>query len=202
MARLLSPHRDRTFPGGRRSPRMPQLGLAALAGVVVALSLGACGGDDEGGDEKTFDEPGFDITFKYPDSLKAVDRLNFQQSAGSTAKDTKGLALNDDNLIAVQKFSLNVAVNDRNIDRVKSQVDSLVTQVAGKPVRGERVERAGIPGFQYVFDITRPNRGRSRLNLLFRDRTEYSINCQSTPDKREELEEACGTALETLATKE
>ena len=43
--------------------------------------------------------------------------------------------------------------------------------------------------------------GQSRLVFLFDGELEYQINCQSTPDGRDEVESACDEALETLTLK-
>ena len=43
--------------------------------------------------------------------------------------------------------------------------------------------------------------GESRFTVLFDGDQEYLINCQSTPEHRDEVDEACDEALATLAVK-
>jgi hypothetical protein len=43
-----------------------------------------------------------------------------------------------------------------------------------------------------------PPEGRSRFFVLFDGRMEYTLNRQSTPEKRDEIEAACRQAVDTL----
>jgi len=77
--------------------------------------------------------------------------------------------------------------------------DDLISGLAGTELSGKQVEISGFPGFEYEFDLEDPPEGRSRLFMLFDGKTEYTLNCQSTPDKRDELQAACRQAVDTLA---
>lgn len=46
--------------------------------------------------------------------------------------------------------------------------------------------------------LDEPPQGESRLVYLFDQAVEYQLNCQSTPEKRAELNAACGQVLATL----
>lgn len=47
-----------------------------------------------------------------------------------------------------------------------------------------------------------PEEGESRLVALFEGDQEYLLNCQSTPDEREQVDEACEQMLETRSPTE
>jgi hypothetical protein len=74
----------------------------------------------------------------------------------------------------------------------------VIKSLAGKPVRGRRVDYGGLPGFAYTVPLDSPSGGVSRLFVLFDQRVEYFFNCQSTPETRVELDGACNQALKTL----
>ena len=58
---------------------------------------------------------------------------------------------------------------------------------------------AGLPALTYAeVPVASVEGGQSRLVVVFDGRTEYLINCQSTPEKRSEINEACDLAVETL----
>ncbi len=66
-------------------------------------------------------------------------------------------------------------------------------------IGAETGEIAGYPSLDYEsIALTTPAEGESRFIVLFEGDQEYLINCQSTPENREEVESACERALETL----
>lgn len=77
-------------------------------------------------------------------------------------------------------------------------MDGVIKRLAGKPVRGRRVDFGGLPGYAYKVPLGSPSGGVSRLFVLFDKKVEYFFNCQSTPETRVELDGACDQALETL----
>ena len=177
---------------------MPRPTLLPLA-LVLTVLVTACGGD--GGGEKTFDESGFDVTFTYPGSFKEAENITVSSQAGGAASDRKGVALDKDNLLLVTKFNLNTSVTEANVAKVKPEADKVMSQVSGTQVSGKRVTVGGLPGFEYEFGLTKPENGHSRFLMLFDGKTEYTLNCQSTPEKREEVNEACDQAIDTLKSK-
>ena len=170
--------------------------LAALSLTLIAATA-ACGGGGGDGTE-TFEEEGFPFTFEYPGSLEDVTDVSFSSTVGGAAQDNKGVALDDDNAIVVSRYDLNVAVTAQNVEQVKAELDEVMSQASGMDVSGKQVEIGGFPGFEYTFELEEPPEGRSRFFALFDGRTEYTLNCQSTPEKRDELEAACQQAVDTL----
>ena len=175
----------------------PLLALAVAAAVIATAA--ACGGSGDG--TKTFDEDGFNFTFTYPGEFETAENVEFSTSAGGTAKERAAIALDSDNLIAVTRFDLKVSVTKANLAQVKSELDSVIGQVAKREVAGKQIEIGGFPGYEYEFGLAEPATGRSRFVVLFDGKTEYTVNCQSTESKRDELLAGCREALETLEKK-
>ena len=170
--------------------------LAALLLALIAVTA-ACGGGGGDGTE-TFEEEGFAFTFEYPDSFEDVTDISFSSTVGGASRDNKGVGLDDRNAIVVSRYDLDIAVTAQNVTQVKPELDDVMSQAIGMDVSGKQVEIGGFPGFEYTFDLEEPPEGRSRFFALFDGKTEYTLNCQSTPQKRDELEAACQQAVDTL----
>ena len=85
---------------------------------------------------------------------------------------------------------------------VKVELDRVLSRLAGTEVSGRRIDVGGPIAFRYEVDqLQEPEDGRSTIVAVFDGDKEYFINCQSVPDGREELDEACDRAIETLAPK-
>ena len=178
--------------------RLARVALLTLA--LAALAAGCGGGEDETA-SKTFNDPAFGITFDYPATLKVRDDIRFNQSAGVQGGKAKGLALDKENLLAIQRFDLNLAVTQQNLPRLKPALDQVFSQAAGSRVKGKPVTVGGLPGLEYQISLKQPASGQTRATALFDGKVEYLLNCQSTPEKRTEIGEACDTALKSLKKK-
>ena len=172
---------------------------AALALVACALALGAgCGSDDP----KTFDEDGFAITFEYPGNFERTTEVNIDRQEGQ-AEESVALAMSEDNAIFVQRYGLDRVVTPELADAVKAELDGVLTRLAGTEVSGRRIDVGGPVAFRYEIErLQDPEDGRSTIVAVFDGDKEYFINCQSVPDGREELDEACEQAIDTLAPKD
>lgn len=178
------------------------VGLTLTLLTAVALAAGCGGGGDGDAGSQTFDESEFGITFEYPDEFEQEDDITISSSAGGSSTARKGIKLGKYDVIVITRFNLNFAVTEANLARVKPEVDQVVSQAADSKVSGEQIEFGGLPGYEYEFDITEPTDAQSRFVVLFDGKTEYTINCQSTEEKRAELNEGCRMVLETLETKD
>ena len=114
--------------------------------------------------------------------------MSFGQSAGAAAAARGAVTLDSDNVITVSRYDLKVAIAKNNLAKFKGEVDSVIGQLAGKPVSGRQVEYGGLPGYEYAIELGKPANGLSRMAVLFDRATEYLINCQSTPPKRDTVE--------------
>lgn len=168
--------------------------LLGVAGLL--LGTVACGGGEH---DKTFGADGFGITFSYPAAFKPIASVTFGQSAGAEAVARAGIALDADNAITVSRYDLRASIMRDNLAQYKREVDAVIGRLARKPVSGRQVEYGGLPGYEYELSLTKPANGSTRMTVLFDRATEYLVNCQSTPFKRDQVEAACRKALDTLA---
>jgi hypothetical protein len=154
--------------------------------------------DVSDGGSVQFQRQGFDITFRYPASLQEADDLVFGSTAGSADAARAGVGINKANVILVSRYDLRRPVTAANVAGVKPEVDRVIASLAQTPVAGRRVEFGGLPGYAYRVTLGSPSGGVSRLFVLFDRQVEYFFNCQSTPETRLELDDACDEALRTL----
>jgi hypothetical protein len=166
--------------------------------LVCAIVLpAACGSSDP----KMFDEDGFAITFEYPGDFQRTTEVNAEQRVGR-AEESVALAMSEDNAIFVQRYRLGRTVTPDDAAAVKDELDKVLSELADAEVSGERIDAGGLLAFRYEIEkLKEPQDGRSTIVAVFDGDTEYFINCQSVPDGREELDEACERAIETLAPK-
>jgi len=174
----------------------PTLLLTALA-LVLLPGCGGGGGKGKGG-ERTFEVEGFGLTFRYPSTFTPIRNVTFSQSAGAKPTARAGIRLDRVNAIVLSRYHLRATITKRNVANVKAEVDNVIGRLAGRPVDGREVEYGGLPGYEYVIPLKTPETGRSRLAVLFDGATEYLVNCQSTPEKREAVAAACRRVLDTL----
>jgi hypothetical protein len=171
--------------------------LAALLACAAALLPVACGSDEP----KMFDEDGFAITFEYPGDFDRTTDVNAARGAGDAEKSV-ALAMSEDNAIFVQRYRLDREVAPGDARLVKAELDKVLGRLAGTPVSGKRIDVGGPLAFRYEIDkLQQPEDGRSTIVAIFEGDTEYFLNCQSVPDGREELEDACERAIDTLEPK-
>lgn len=168
--------------------------------VLAAAVLAGCGSSSD--ETKTFDEEGFAITFEYPGDFERTEDVNLSQSAGQ-AEETVALARSEDNAIFLQRYGLNRAVSPKEADGVREELDQVLGRLAGGDLEGKPVDVGGPLAFRYEIDrLNTPEDGRSTIVVMFDGDTEYFMNCQSVPDGRSELEEACEQAIDTLRLKD
>jgi hypothetical protein len=171
--------------------------IGALLTTAVVAGCGGKASLSDGGSAQ-FQRHGFDITFRYPASLKEADDLIFGSTAGTADTARAGVGINKANVILVSRYDLRRPVTKANVTAVRAEVDGVIESLAGKRVAGRRVDFGGLPGYAYRVPLGSPSGGVSRLYVLFDKQVEYFFNCQSTPETRVELDGACNQALRTL----
>jgi hypothetical protein len=183
--------------------------VAAALAAVAALAAG-CGATQHAGpppklarqsadraQATRFDAPGFGITFRYPAGFQRAGKTMVGDAVGrETAR--AGVGLSRWNLIVVSRYRLRSAVTDRNVAKVRPEVDGVIAELSGRHAAGSRVRYGGFPGYAYRVRLARPRGAESRLVVLFDRAVEYFFNCQSTPRGRPLVEFACAQALGTL----
>lgn len=169
-----------------------------MIGICAALALAACADEDDGGANATFEREGFPFTFEYPASFELAEDVTLAQTLGGESDEAVALGSDDDNGIVVERFTLNVEVDESNLDQAKQEFDQLFQQV-DPSAETQPVEIAGLPSLSLdAIALPTPEDGESRITVLFDGDQEYLINCQSTPEGRPEIEAACDLVLETL----
>jgi hypothetical protein len=157
----------------------------------------ACGSDEP----KMYDEDGFAITFEYPGDFERTTEVNAERGRGRAEKSV-ALAMSEDNAIFVQRYGLGRPVTAADAGVLKRKLDSVLSELAGTKVSGEQIDVGGMLAFRYeIGKLREPEDGHSTIVAVFDGDTEYFINCQSVPDGRDELDEACERAIETLRLK-
>jgi len=168
--------------------------LLPLALAAIALALAACGNESD----KTFDQDGFPFKFTYPHAFEEVNDVNIDSSLGASADQTAAIAIGDNDLILVERFTLNRAIGRSELPAAKRQFDDLFRQI-DPTVSSTVSEVAGLPALTIdQVDVPSVEGGQSRIVALLDGDQEYLFNCQSTPDNRDEIEQACDMALDTL----
>ena len=171
--------------------------LVALLGVVLLLG---CGGGS-GSDTATFEGDAYPFTFDYPGDWTTSDDVSISNELGGSAVDQTAVAIDDSNAIIVEHFQLKISVDDDNIDVAKRELDGLISQVDSN-ASGETGETGGYPSVSYAaVPVPDPPDAESRLIAVFDGDQEYLLNCQSTPDHRDELNRGCDQAVESLQPK-
>lgn len=170
----------------------PPVLLAAAALAVVALA--SCGDESDG----VFEHEGFPFTFEYPEEFEETDEVTLGEELGGAADESAAIGIEENDLIAIQSFTLRVEVDQSNLDQAKREIDGLVRQL-DPDVSTEPTDVAGLPALT-ADRVVVPGieDGESRLTIIFDGDQEYVFNCQSTSAHRAEVAEACDMALDTL----
>lgn len=168
--------------------------------LVVALGISACG-DDDGGDNgpQTFEDDAYPFTFEYPSDFEVTEDVNFSVEAGGNLEDNRAVALDEENMLILSRTTLNVTIDESNLELAKDEMDQLFQQIDPESGQGEEGEYAGFLALDYQVSVDTPEDGESRIVSLFDGDQQYTINCQSAPEQREEIEQACQRALDTIA---
>lgn len=171
-----------------------------LAAATLAVAFAGCG---DGGDQ-SFTTPTYPFSFDYPSGWTLTRGASFNYGSSESAVRSVSVALKEpfDQVTITQyklKKKLPAGVNgyQPEVDRI---VARLVKQAGGSASDAKVVKYGGIPGYQYVVEypggdnVTLEN----KLTFLFKEQQEFQINCQSSPDKRKELNEGCDQVLNSL----
>lgn len=172
--------------------------LAAALVTSATLAIAGCGES-----EKNFATPTYPFTFDYPSGWKLTRNAAFTYGSGSGER-SLSIALKEPyDQVTITQYKLRKTLppgvngNQREVDRI---VARLTRQANGTASDAQVVKFGGIPGFQYVVEYTSPEGKelRNTLTFLFKGDDEFQINCQSTPENREDLEQGCEQVLGTL----
>lgn len=205
-------HLTRARPGWRTVPLM-------VLGLVGSL-LTACTSDgaisssatDKASTTKAavrrtgtvFADPRYGINFTYPKDWRTGNAEdNAKQSTANKPVARATIGLDDDNGIFVLRYDLAGTVPSSLPPEVATEVNGIVTQISGQPSVGTPTEIGGLPAIRYEeFPLLDDAAKRaSRVTFLFDGNAEYEINCQSTPEGRNKVNQGCDQVLATLRKK-
>ncbi len=176
---------------------MKRHAAGGLVAALCALSIAACG--DSGGG--TFDESDLPFTFEYPDGFEVADDVSVSEQLGAAADAQRAVAIDEDNAIILQLFTLNTQIDESDLDAAKREIGGLLSQV-NYSGNLEESKVAGLPALTAEgVQVPSVEEGVSNLTFVFNGDQEYLINCQSTPEHRPEVDDACDQALETFTLK-
>jgi hypothetical protein len=179
-------------------------GAVLVEAIAAGFVLAGCGGLGSNSSKSSditsgrFEQHGFEITFRYPQSQKNADDLILGETAGAADTARAGVGINRDNVILITRYDLRRPVTKSNVAAVQPEVDGVIKGLAGREVLGRSVTFGGLPGYQYRVALQAPQGAISRLFVLFDGPVEYFFNCQSTPESRAAIDGACNQALGTL----
>ncbi|MFY9487097.1 MAG: hypothetical protein WAP35_00160 [Solirubrobacterales bacterium] len=168
--------------------------------LCAVFAVTGCGGDSE----KEFTTPTYPFTFSYPDGWKVTRNAAFNYGTGADSKLSVSIALKEPyDQVTITQYELEKTLpagvngNQKEVDRIVARLSKQAKGTAGD---AKVVEYGGIPGYQYVASYPAPDGTElsNILTFLFKGRDEFQINCQSAPDKRDELEKGCQQILGSL----
>lgn len=167
-----------------------------LVGMVSALAAG-CGGDE------SFETPTYPFSFEYPSGWKATRNAAFVYGAGAGERSISVQYKPPLDQVVVTQYKLQktlpagVVANQKEIDRI---VRRLAKQAGGTATDARAVNYGGIPGYQYAIEYKEPGgkQLRNTITFLFKGNDEFQVNCQSTSENRDTVEEGCDMVLSTL----
>jgi hypothetical protein len=173
--------------------------------ILVAAVLGGCGSDDGGGGTARFEEDGFDITFEYPGEMNKAGSVTIASGGGGSAKATAGIGYGKEDtkdVIIVQRYDLKVAVDEKNLDSAKADLDPVIARISPGAPAGTTGKTRGFPSIDYRgLRVRQIDGAETRLVALFDGDAEYLVNCQSTPKRRADIDKACVQVLRTVEKK-
>ena len=179
--------------------------------LALAVVLSGCAGDDDGASdpeegaaesstppEKTFRDDRFPFTFAYPADFRKTDDVEASLGTEAPVNVAIGPRGDEDNGIAISSNQLNVAVTRENLSDAVEELDEVVRELTGTRTTGSVMDVGGFLAIGYP-ELAVPGPGlhlRSRFVVLLEGRTQYQLNCQSTPAGRATIHRACDQPLD------
>lgn len=135
-----------------------------------------------------FDRDRFAILFRYPETLTLTESVTIGRTSGERARTFDvGLMLTGHDLVVVSRQELRQDSRAWAWERLRTKMDDLVGELTSEVPSSTPVTLAGLPGLEYSFDCDGLH---SWYTVLFDHAVMYTINCQSTPEGRVEIDRA------------
>jgi len=195
---------------------MPRAHLAVLL-TAVGIVLTGCGSSGPAADgasaadstttapptstSAVFTDTRFGFNFSYPrDWLTGDFTYAADQTAGVAPAASTAIGLDQDNSVLLTRYNLANAVTTQNLPEQVGELDGVITRFSGRPAMGEATQVGGLPAVRYqAFSLPNDAAKRSsRVVFLFEGSAQYELNCQSTPEGRDKIDQGCDQMLATL----
>lgn len=173
--------------------------FALAAAIAIGMVASGCGGSDE----TTFSTPTYPFSFTYPADWKLTRNAAFNYGSGAGERSVSVSYKVPHDQVTITQYELKKTL-PKGVNGNRKEVDAIVAKLTveanGTASEGEVVEHGGIPGYSYVVEYTAPDGKllRNQLVFLFKAKDEFQVNCQSTDENREQLEQGCNLVLDTL----
>ncbi len=187
----------RQVPARRRGPAFVAVGLVLVA--IVGLSVYRAADS-----ERTATYQAHGVLFRYPAGWH-VGKVGIAASAGAQPLWTTGVGPDPLDVVVVEAFRLSRPITVANIDAVAPDVArlarNLFRQLGGRLQAGpEKTTVAGEPGLRFQgTGLVNGSATDSTVVFVFVGTTEYSVNCQHTPENAAEIDAGCDQILRTLS---
>jgi hypothetical protein len=185
--------------------RSKPIGLRLFA-VPAALSLivgfaGCSSGGDDGGTTVTPEAGGH--SYVVPDGFSIAESVNVSQTTGEVRART-GVGLDEDNLIAVTAYNLNIDIDGVPFEDLRKETDQVFARLLGG---AEKIQDsgtttvAGQKALFYRFPTTSTSKTpvTNETYSVFKGRLQLQLLCQWTPEKKAEMTAGCTSVRESLA---
>jgi hypothetical protein len=132
---------------------------------------------------------------------------NFSYGSSTEAVRSVSVALKEPyDQVTITQYKLKKTL-PKGVNGYKPEVDRIVArlikQAGGTAGDAKAVNYGGIPGYQYVVKYPGGENIKleNKLTFLFQGQNEFQVSCQSSPEKREELNKGCDQVLGSLKFK-
>jgi len=156
------------------------------------------------GGTTTFADQRFPFTFSYPKEWGAGDfTYDSAQTAGVRPVASAAIGIDQNNSVLLTRYTLATAVASATLADQLPELNSVVSRFAGRPYFGEITEVGSRPAVRYKEFALQNDAARrsSRVVYLYDGAAQYELNCQFTPDHREQMNLGCDQMLATLRTR-
>ena len=161
------------------------------AALVVAVGLPACGGTH------TFSNSAMSISFRYPSGLRAGKLASIGRHAGASAPAKALNGVDRDNILLIERFTLEIPTTQANLPKLRQAVDRVVSALLGGQLSGLPTTFNGLPGVSYR-DSSSGDGTTSQLNYVFVAGAAYELDCQWTAKHESEIKHACAQMKATI----
>jgi len=192
---------------------MSRLRLPALLGAC-GLALSGCGRSGSAGGTPaarsttpsvagatTFADQRFPFTFSYPKEWGAGNfTYDSAQTAGAPPAASAAIGIDQDNSVLLTRYNLAEPVASMALADQLPELNGVISRFAGRPYFGEITQIGSRPAVRYEEFVLQNDAARrsSRVVYLYDGAAQYELNCQFTPDHREQMNRGCDQMLSTL----